>query len=287
MTHVFISYVREDKHEIDRIVDDLKARRVKVWVDRERIGPGERWEIKIRTAIERGASFLACFSSAFFNRDRSYMNEELHLAIDELRKRPIERKWFIPVRLSDCSLPEIPIGSGQTLAAIQCVDLFADWDAGIESLSRCLCESNRLQRSTGTLEGLAFDEETCYMNSLANAFKKYGISLRIVDQEYDACRALSDMSGDLDFFLLDPCTSESSVIGGPRDEMGGLELIRYARMKLPELAIAVLCPAIQRYRDIEIVHKSKCLVKSMELDPEQMAYELNNEIRRLMKSTAT
>jgi hypothetical protein len=49
---------------------------------------------------------IACFSTAYAERDRTYMNEELTLAIDELRARPTSRAWFLPARLDECQIPD-------------------------------------------------------------------------------------------------------------------------------------------------------------------------------------
>jgi HEAT repeat protein len=63
------------------------------------------------------------------------MNEELTLAIDELRQRPSNRSWFLPVLLSDSTaIPDRSIGGGETLASIQYVSLQDDWDEGIRKL---------------------------------------------------------------------------------------------------------------------------------------------------------
>ena len=85
MRHVFISYVRENRDIVDRLAAELKRRGVIVWLDRNDIEPGARWQDAIKKAIRSGKFFLACFSREFNERDRSYMNEELTLAIGELR----------------------------------------------------------------------------------------------------------------------------------------------------------------------------------------------------------
>src|SRR4051794_33787686 len=91
MPHVFISYVRENGDLVDRLANELRSRGVTVWLDKNDIEPGARWRDAIKKAIRDGKFFLACFSREFNNRDRSYMNEELTLAIDELRARPTNR----------------------------------------------------------------------------------------------------------------------------------------------------------------------------------------------------
>ena len=41
-----------------------------------------------------GAAFIACFSPEFVERSRTYMHEELAIAIGELRMRPADATWF-------------------------------------------------------------------------------------------------------------------------------------------------------------------------------------------------
>src|SRR5262249_41092023 len=86
--HVFISYVREDSHHVDRLQQTLEAAGVRVWRDTADLWPGEDWRAKIRHAITDDALvFLACFSNASRRRARSYQNEELALALDQMRLR--------------------------------------------------------------------------------------------------------------------------------------------------------------------------------------------------------
>lgn len=125
--HVIISYVREDAPQVDQLQDMLQAAGIPVWRDTADLWPGEDWRAKIRAAINDNALvFLACFSTRSLARDRSYQNEELILAIEQLRQRPPERPWLIPVRFDDCPIPDRDTGAGRTLSSIQCADLFGD-----------------------------------------------------------------------------------------------------------------------------------------------------------------
>lgn len=150
MPHVFISYVREDEAVVQRLAADLAARGVETWLDRDRLKPGTRWQHAIRQAIEEGAFFLACFSERSSARDRSYMNEELAIAIDELRRRPRDRAWFLPVALTPGSVPRHVIGSGESLHDIQYVQLYSEWDLGVERLVEVITSTGTLQRGAET-----------------------------------------------------------------------------------------------------------------------------------------
>src|SRR5690349_12534497 len=84
MDHVFISYVRENSVVIDKLAEALRASGIKVWLDRSDINPGQRWQDAICAAIKSGTFFIACFSKEYRERNESYMNEELTIAIDQL-----------------------------------------------------------------------------------------------------------------------------------------------------------------------------------------------------------
>ena len=116
------------------MVNALKASGIEVWLDREQIRPGYRWADAIREAISQGDFFIACFSKEYRERSKTYMNEELTLAIEELRQRSASQSWFIPVLLSDYQIPDRIIGAGETLRSIQWVNLYEDWDFGVKNI---------------------------------------------------------------------------------------------------------------------------------------------------------
>ena len=107
-----------------------------MWRDTADLWPGEDWRVKIRRAITDNALvFIACFSSQSIARKKTYQNEELLLAIEQLRLRHPGDPWLIPVRFDDCAIPDLEIGGGRTLASIQRADLFGERrDTGIARL---------------------------------------------------------------------------------------------------------------------------------------------------------
>jgi transcriptional regulator with XRE-family HTH domain len=147
--HAFISYVREDAHRIDRLQQALEAAGIPVWRDTAALWLGEDWRAKIRQAITDDALvFVACYSRASLQRRRSYQNEEIVLAIEQLRQRRPDDPWLIPVRLDECDIPDLDIGGGRTLTSIQRADLFGDrYD---EELAKLIAAVSRiLGRRTG------------------------------------------------------------------------------------------------------------------------------------------
>jgi hypothetical protein len=135
--HAFISYVHEDSPEVDRLQRILEASGVRVWRDTADLWPGEDWRAKIRHAITDDALvFLACFSREGVAREKSYQNEELLLAIEQMRLRRPDEPWLIPIRFDDCDIPDFELGGGRSLSSIQRADLFGDrFDAGAARLT--------------------------------------------------------------------------------------------------------------------------------------------------------
>ena len=105
----------------------LEAAGVPVWRDTADLWPGQDWRAEIRRAITSDALvFIACFSQVSLARDSSYQNEELTLAVEQLRLRRPDEPWLLPVRFDECDIPDRDIGGGRTLSSIQRADLFED-----------------------------------------------------------------------------------------------------------------------------------------------------------------
>jgi len=176
--HVFISYVHEDAEHAIRLSNELADYGIQVWLDRKDIAPGVRWRFAIRKAINDGAFFIACFSTAYTSRERSYMNEELSLAIEQLRQMQPSQSWFIPIKLSECEIPSISINAVETLNDIQYVGLYPDWSKGFQRILSVILPNeieafdNNVRRTTAihsTEDELLNGEQKKALNVLTNA----------------------------------------------------------------------------------------------------------------------
>jgi hypothetical protein len=134
--YVFISHVREDSDEVDALQRALEAAGIPVWRDKTNLWPGQDWRATVRAALASDSlAFIVLFSRNSVARPKSYMNEELLLAVDQLRlRRPADMR-LIPVRLDDVDVPDLDLGGGRRLPSIQTADLFgADRDVQVERL---------------------------------------------------------------------------------------------------------------------------------------------------------
>jgi hypothetical protein len=123
--HAFISYIREDAEQVDRLQQMLEAAGVRVWRDTAELWPGQDWRIEIANAITNGSlAFIACFSENSSRRETYFQNEEIVLAAEQMRLRQPGRSRLIPVRFAECGVPSFPLGAGRTLDSLQRVDLF-------------------------------------------------------------------------------------------------------------------------------------------------------------------
>lgn len=154
---VFLSYVRENSAIVDRLRDDLTAQGISVWLDRQSLQPGEEWQVRIGKAISQSRFFIACFSAESVQRQKTEMHTELLLAIEEMKRHPPERVWFLPVKLSPCEVPEHVVTGSKTLRSYQTQELYPDWQTGLQRLVAVLREE-RSAASTmcGTAPEAAF-----------------------------------------------------------------------------------------------------------------------------------
>lgn len=186
MDHVFISYVHENMVTVSRLCRGLESHGIKVWKDQQDLGPGVRWKQAIRKAIREGAFFLACFSKEYYKRDQTYMNEELIIAIEELRQRPADRVWFIPIKLDECEVPDRYTGAGETLRDFQYADLSKDWGEGFQNILKAIQpESEELVGIEAVLYHQIIRKRLKVIEVLQNCIKENEPEVRIQEHLYE------------------------------------------------------------------------------------------------------
>jgi molecular chaperone DnaK (HSP70) len=134
MSHVFISYVRDNSEIVDRLVRDLRHAGVTVWLDRDAIQPGARWNEALEAAIRHGGFFIACYSREYLARTATYMDQELALAKWLLSQQRMPHNWFLPVLLNDCKPGELGLKTDDRLRTIQLVAMAGDWHDGLRRI---------------------------------------------------------------------------------------------------------------------------------------------------------
>lgn len=143
---VFIAYVVEDAGAVERLYDGFAARGLDPWVDRKKLLPGQNWPRAIDRAISDCDFFVGCFSRQSTGK-RGRFQSELRYALDCAARRLFEDIFFIPVRLEECTVPP------RIAQEFQYVDLFPDWDKGIERIVATVRKQSRMARRGLALAG--------------------------------------------------------------------------------------------------------------------------------------
>jgi hypothetical protein len=127
---VFLLHARQDEEAVQRLYRRLVREGADVWLDQEKLLPGQDWVYEIHKAIHGSDIVIACLSKQF-NRQGGFRHEELRIALEKAASLPEGMTFLIPARLEKCDLPE-------PLRRWQCVDLF-DRD-GYKKMIRVLKE---------------------------------------------------------------------------------------------------------------------------------------------------
>lgn len=97
---IFVSYASPDQDRVRKFCDALKAAGYPIWVDYERLKPGQNWDFEISSALAR-ADFIMVFVSNNSVDRRGYVQRELRVALDRLKERLIDDIFIVPVLLDD------------------------------------------------------------------------------------------------------------------------------------------------------------------------------------------
>jgi hypothetical protein len=127
LPQVFIAYGAEDEPLAARLYEDLNRDGFRPWMDVRKLLAGQNWPRAIEAAIESSDFFVACFSGNSVRKKGGFQSE-LRYALDCARRVPLDEIYIVPLRLDDCAVPRI------IQHELQYIDLFPDWDAGVDRL---------------------------------------------------------------------------------------------------------------------------------------------------------
>ena len=113
---IFLLYARSDEEAVHRLYRRLVREGANVWLDREKLLPGQDWVYEIHQAIHSSDIVIACLSKQF-NKQGGFRHEELKIALARARSDGKGKIFIVPARLEKCDMPE-------PLRRWQRVDLF-------------------------------------------------------------------------------------------------------------------------------------------------------------------
>jgi hypothetical protein len=124
---VFLCHAHSDKDTVKALYTRLTKDGVDAWLDKEKLLPGQDWELEIREAVREADVVVVCLSKQF--NQAGFRQKEVRLAIDTAMEQPEGEIFIIPARLEECDTLE-------SLRKWHWVDLFED--DGYERLIRAL-----------------------------------------------------------------------------------------------------------------------------------------------------
>jgi outer membrane protein assembly factor BamD (BamD/ComL family) len=125
---VFLCHASGDKPTVRVLYQRLVRDGVDAWLDKEKLLPGQDWQVEIPKAVRESDVVVVCLSNKSITKE-GYIQKELKFALDIANEKPEGTIFLIPARLEECEVPA-------RLGSWQWVDLFEP--DGYERLMRSL-----------------------------------------------------------------------------------------------------------------------------------------------------
>src|SRR5689334_17901204 len=97
---VFLCHASADKTTVRGLYQRLTKDGVDAWLDKEKLLPGQDWELEIRKAVREADVVVVCLSKQF--NQAGFRQKEVRLALDTAMEQPEGEIFIIPVRLEEC-----------------------------------------------------------------------------------------------------------------------------------------------------------------------------------------
>ena len=97
---VFLCHAHSDKEDVRVLYERLVNGGVDAWLDKEKLLPGQDWELEIRKAVRASDVILVCLSKQF--NQAGFRQKEVRLALDTAMEKPDGEIFIIPTRLEVC-----------------------------------------------------------------------------------------------------------------------------------------------------------------------------------------
>jgi len=114
---VFLCHAHADRDAVRALYAHLTQDGVDAWLDKEKLLPGQDWELEIRKAVRESDVVVVCLSKQF--NQAGFRQKEVRLALDTAMEKPEGEIFIIPARLEESDTLE-------SLRHLHWVDLFEE-----------------------------------------------------------------------------------------------------------------------------------------------------------------
>jgi hypothetical protein len=102
---VFLCHAHEDKATVRDLYRQLCAEGwMDVWLDEEKLLPGEEWDVEIEKAVEAADVVLVCLSCRSVDKE-GYVQKEIRFVLNIAEEKPEDTIFVIPLKLEECEVP--------------------------------------------------------------------------------------------------------------------------------------------------------------------------------------
>jgi len=113
---IFLCHSKDDKPKVRKLYKRLIADGFDAWLDKEKLLPGQDWELEIQKAVRNSDTVVVCLSNNSISKE-GYIQKEIRFALDVAQEKPEGTIFLIPARLENCNVPD-------RISRFQWVDLF-------------------------------------------------------------------------------------------------------------------------------------------------------------------
>ncbi len=97
---VFLCHAHADRDPVRALYTRLTKDGVDAWLDKEKLLPGQDWELEIKKAVREADVVVVCLSKQF--NQAGFRQKEVRLALDTAMEQPEGEIFIIPARLEEC-----------------------------------------------------------------------------------------------------------------------------------------------------------------------------------------
>jgi hypothetical protein len=115
---VFLCHASSDKPVVQELYERLIGDGVDAWLDKEKLVPGQDWQLEIQRAVKNSDVVIVCLSAQSITKE-GYVQKEIRIALDAADEKPEGTIFIIPAKLEACDVPD-------RMNKFQWVNLFSD-----------------------------------------------------------------------------------------------------------------------------------------------------------------
>jgi hypothetical protein len=102
---IFLCHASEDKEKVRELYLRLSEQNFDLWLDEEKILPGQNWRFVISKAVKKSHVVIVCLSNKSVIKS-GFVQKEIRYALDQADEQPENVIFVIPLKFEECDVPQ-------------------------------------------------------------------------------------------------------------------------------------------------------------------------------------